>query len=192
MSFGKEICAVNITITASIPLSLSDENMPIAKPIISLVGHTSAEASLTESTYHLPLLVKPYLSADSYDPITITLIHPSGGRLKNSFTSAKKLSLIHCIGILIIIDHSMYCETLEFQFIGTKSTTPSTIAPPWKIKQESNSTSAKNTIENQVVVLHKTISQSPPESRTNEQKISTTSKQSQSIQSRRYREISAH
>jgi len=30
--------SINITITASILLSLSDENMPIAKPIISLVG----------------------------------------------------------------------------------------------------------------------------------------------------------
>ena len=170
--------SINITITTNIPLSLSEENIPISKPIISLVGHISAEASLTESTYHLPLLVKPYISADSYNPITITLVHPSDGRLKNSFTSAKKSSLIHCIGVLIIVDHTMYCETLEFQFISSKSTTstPSTVTPPWKIKQENDSTSAKKTIENQVAVLHKTISQSPPEPRLNEQKISTTAK----------------
>ena len=53
--------SINITITTSIPLSLSEENIPISKPIISLVGHINAEASLTESTYHLPLpvIVKP-------------------------------------------------------------------------------------------------------------------------------------
>src|SRR6185436_11756338 len=85
--------SINITITTSIPLSLSEENIPISKPIISLVGHISAEASLTESTYHLSLLVKPYISADFYNLIMITSIHPSDGWLKNLFTSAKKSSL---------------------------------------------------------------------------------------------------
>ena len=82
--------SINIIITANIHLSLSEDNIPISKPIVSLVGHINAEVTLTESAFHLPLIVKPYLSADSCDPIIITLIHPSEGWLKKSFTAAKK------------------------------------------------------------------------------------------------------
>ncbi|CAG8636771.1 5602_t:CDS:1, partial [Paraglomus brasilianum] len=70
----------------------------------------------------------------------------------------------------------MYCQTLEFQFLGTKSSSLSTVTPPWKIKEENNKTPIKkpNSFENQIALIHKTVSQSPP-AQISERKVTTTS-----------------
>ena len=68
----------------------------------------------------------------------------------------------------------MYCQTLEFQFLGTKSSSLSTATPPWQIKKENDSTPAKkpNSIESQIAAVHKAVSQSPP-SQISERKVTT-------------------
>jgi hypothetical protein len=157
--------SIDLVVSTSIQLQI--EETPISRPVVHLVGHVQAPASIVESGYHLSLQVKPYLSAEQSGSFTIILTHPIEGRFKKSFNSAKRFSLIHCTGVLIIIGSSIYCDILEFQFMGNKTEKQTTITVPWKKNSESSnkgeaSTKKFDSFEKRINEMHQKILQSPP------------------------------
>jgi len=158
--------SIDLVVTTNVHLDI--ENVPISKPVVHLAGYTQAVTGVIESGFHLPLQVKPYLSSDQCGPFIITLLHPAQGRFHKSFTSAKKSSLVHCTGILMIIGSAIYCDILEFQFIGNRSEKHTTITVPWKndntLEDSKGETSSKksDSFEKRISNFHQKISQSPP------------------------------
>ena len=100
------------------------------------------------------LEVTPYLSADMCGPIDVVLTHPPEGRLKNTFTAARKFSTIHCNGELYVVEGQVYCDVIEMQFVSAKSEsiTPSNI--PWKTN---NNKKIQSTTENRIAAVHQSI-----------------------------------
>ena len=46
-------------------------------------------------------------------PIDVVLTHPPEGRLKNTFTAARKVSMIHCNGELYVVEGQVYCDVID-------------------------------------------------------------------------------
>ena len=112
--------------------------------------------------YYITIEVKPYLSSELCGPKDIVLTHPIEGRLKNTFTAAKKLSIVQCTGEPFILDEKQYCDVIELQFINTKSELASTSTNiPWGISSNDNQRK-KNTTENRITAIHQSMKNQPP------------------------------
>ena len=61
----------------------------------------------------------------------IVITHPSNGRLAKSITAAQKNATVQFTGILTIHEKRLYCDALDFSFIGTKFGENNVINNPW-------------------------------------------------------------
>ncbi|CAG8586382.1 8669_t:CDS:1 [Paraglomus occultum] len=134
---------LELVISSCKTLPITKEAIPTCKPLICLLGKVKESCNTTTSGYHMILEVTPYLSADMCAPIDVVLTHPPEGRLKNTFTAARKYSTIHCNGELYVIEGQLYCDVIEIQFVSAKSepTTPSNI--PWKTNNSESKSKAE-------------------------------------------------
>ena len=63
--------------------------------------------------------------------VDVVLTHPLNGRLKKTFTAAKKQSLIQCNAELFVVENKLYGDVIELQFINVKSEPTNQI--PWEV-----------------------------------------------------------
>lgn len=134
--------SIELVISSSKRLPIENEKTPICKPIIYLLGKVKETCSTTDLGYHVIMEVKPYLSSEKCGPMHVVLTHPLDGRLRNTFTTAKKLSLIQCTGELFVVDAKLYCDVIDMQFVNTKSEITSTSSTlPWMANKDENLTS---------------------------------------------------
>ncbi|CAB4427251.1 unnamed protein product [Rhizophagus irregularis] len=147
------------------PLKAENEDIPIIKPTVHLLGKTLGYAELTESGYTLQIQVKPYLSKDQFTPFTVNLTHPPNGRFKNALTKARKNSTVHTTGVFFFAKDQLYCEILEFQFVSAKIESDNSIVVPWKSKSDShNEGSSKSVIEQRISLIQQNSTTQPPSS----------------------------
>lgn len=160
--------SLNIAIVAYTHLSIEKEDdIPIMKPTIHLLGKTLGYAELTESGYSLEIQVKPYLSRDQFTPFMVNLTHPPNGRFRNALTKAKKNSTVHATGIFFFAENQLYCEILEFQFVSAKIESDNGITVPWKTKTSSDNeetSSSKSPLEKRIALIQQNLSTQPPSS----------------------------
>lgn len=112
--------SINISITTNVHLLINQENIPIVKPTIHLLGKSLGTTELTESGYTLQIQINPCLSEYQFTPFTVNLIHPPNGRFKNALIKAEKNSTIQTTGVCFFANDQFYCEILEFHFISEK------------------------------------------------------------------------
>ena len=143
--------SLELVLSSCKSLLIKKEKMPICKPpIIYLLGKTKETCNTTDLGYHLTLEVKPYLSSELCGPMDVILTHPIEGRLKNTFTVAKKLSLIQCTGELFVVDRNIYCNVIEMQFVNNRSESVSTSNNvPWATSNNVDQ-KKKNSTENRI------------------------------------------
>jgi len=82
------------------------------------LGKIKETCNTTELGYHLMLEVKPYLSSEMCRPMNVVLTHLIDRQLRNTFTVARKLSIMQSTGELFIIDGKLYCNVIEMQFVN--------------------------------------------------------------------------
>jgi len=156
--------SLELVLSSCKSLLIEKEKMPVCKPIIYLLGKVKQTCNTTDLGYHLTLEVRPYLSSELCGPMDVVLTHPLDGRLKNTFTAAKKLSLIQCTGELLIVDGNIYCNVIEMQFVNTRSESISTSNNvPWATSNIDNQ-KKKNSTENRISAIHQSIQSQPPNS----------------------------
>lgn len=154
--------SINLTIIANVLIPLNKNDIPTMKPTVQLLGKAMNHSQLSEAGYTLEIQVKPYLSKEQFNPFLINLTHPLNGRFKNALTKVKKNSTIHSTGLLFFADKQIYCEILEFQFVGVQKETESSISAPWKTKTESSSSSSKSSIERRIDLVRQNLTTKAP------------------------------
>ena len=154
--------SLELVVSSCKNLQIEKDKMPICKPIVYLLGKVKESCNTTDLGYYITIEVKPYLSSELCGPKDIVLTHPIEGRLKNTFTAAKKLSIIQCTGELFILDGKQYCDVIELQFINTRSELASTPTNnPWGISSNDNQRK-KSTTENRITAIHQSMQNQPP------------------------------
>jgi len=154
--------SLEVVVSSCKHLEIEKDKIPICKPIVYLLGKVKESCNTTDLGYYITIEVKPYLSSELCGPKDIVLTHPIEGRLKNTFTAAKKLSIVQCTGELFILDEKQYCDVIELQFINTKSELASTSTNiPWGISSNDNQRK-KNTTENRITAIHQSMQKQPP------------------------------
>jgi hypothetical protein len=164
--------SLEVVVTSNQHLAIPSENMPIARPFVHLLGRTQAIPLKMQDTYQLPLQVKPYLSKQQHGTMDVILVHPPTGRFKIALEKTTKLALVHIMGTLMVHRKKLYCDILEYQFVGTKSDENSGSVVPWK-KQEptqtdkqENETHGESAFEKRIQAIHQDMEQSPPDQST--------------------------
>jgi len=82
--------SLELVVSSCKNLQIEKDKMPICKPIVYLLGKVKESCNTTDLGYYITIEVKPYLSSELCGPKDIVLTHPIEGRLKNTFTAAKK------------------------------------------------------------------------------------------------------
>ena len=72
----------------------------------------------------------------------IVITHPSNGRLAKSITAAQKNATVQFTGILTIHEKRLYCDALDFSFIGTKFGENNVINNPWSAAVKTEGTTS--------------------------------------------------
>jgi len=154
--------SLELVISSCKSLLIEKEKMPTCKPIFYLLGKIKETCNTTELGYHLTLEVKPYLSSEMCGPIDVVLTHPIDGRLRNTFTAARKLSVMQSTGELFIVDGKLYCNVIEMQFVNNRSKSVSTSANvPWATPNTDNQ-KKKSSTESRISAIHQLIQNQPP------------------------------
>ncbi len=111
--------SLDVIVTRYEHLEIVRDDIPISKPFVHLLGRTESTSVKSEAGYQLTIQVKPYLNKEQCGPISVTLVHPLNGHLRNAFEKTRKFALVHATGILIIYKDKLYCEISEYQFVST-------------------------------------------------------------------------
>lgn len=152
---------LELVVSSCKSLPIDKEKIPVCKPIVYLLGRVKDACNVTDSGYHMTMEIKPYLAAEMCGPVDVVLTHPLEGRLKNTFTAAKKSSTIQCTAELFVIENKLYCDVIEMQFINLKSESSSV---PWSVTNKDNKDKKKSPVANRIVAVHKAIQKQPPTS----------------------------
>ena len=152
---------LELVVSSCKSLPIDKEKIPVCKPIVYLLGRVKDACNVTDSGYHMTMEIKPYLAAEMCGPVDVVLTHPLEGRLKNTFTAAKKSSTIQCTAELFVIENKLHCDVIEMQFINLKSESSSV---PWSVTNKDNKDKKKSPVANRIVAVHKAIQKQPPTS----------------------------
>jgi hypothetical protein len=160
---------LEVSVTSNKHLDIPEEEIPYSKPFVHLLGRTQHKPTAVKNNYQLGLQVRPYLSSKQCGTMSITLVHPLDGRFKNALEKTNQFASVHVMGALIVLGDKVYCDILEYQFVGTKTDESSTIIVPWKknsaaeTSKDGSSSRSKTGIEKRIASVHENLLQSPPQ-----------------------------
>jgi len=112
-----------------LPIAISD--CPASPLIPRFIGKTISSPSVTTMGVCISVCVTEYLRKGKRPINEIVITHPSNGRLEKSITAAQKNATVQFTGILTIHEKRLYCDALDFSFIGTKFGDNNVINNPW-------------------------------------------------------------
>ena len=101
-----------------LPIVISD--CPSSPLISRFIGKTISSPSVTTMGVCISVCVTEYLRKGERPINEIVITHPSNGRLAKSITAAQKNATVQFTGVLTIHEKNLYCDALDFSFIGTR------------------------------------------------------------------------
>jgi len=123
-----------------LPIVISD--CP-ASPLISrFIGKTISSPSVTTMSVCISVCVTEYLRKGERPINEIVITHPSNGRLAKSITAAQKNATVQFTGVLTIHEKKIYCDALDFSFIGTRFGDNNVISNPWSATVKTEGTNS--------------------------------------------------
>ena len=125
------------------------EDCPASPFIARFIGKTINSPSATTMGVCITVGVTEYLRKGERPINEIVITHPTNGRLSKSITAAPKNATVQFTGILTIHEKIMYCDVLDFSFVGTRADNNHSPQSPWTASsttKETKSSAGKRAI----------------------------------------------
>jgi|GEM_PF-4264551 len=148
--------SLDMIIFSHVLLPIDSADCPEAPMVAKFIGKVANAPSITNNGLRLPVTVSEYMRKGERPIHEIIITHPTTGRLSKSITAAQKNATVQFTGILIIYEGVLYCDVLDFSFIGIRSDDLVHSYNPWSTKN------TKSSVAKRVEKLHEEQNATPP------------------------------
>ena len=141
--------SLDMIIMSHVHLTIEMEHCPASPLIARFIGKTINSPSATTMEVCITVGVTEYLRKGERPTNEIVITHPTNGRLSKSITAAPKNATVQFTGILTIHEKIMYCDVLDFSFVGTRADNNHSTQSPWTASsttKETKSSAGKRAI----------------------------------------------
>lgn len=149
----------DMVIFSHVLLPIDSADCPEAPMIAKFIGKVTSVPSVTNNGLRLSVTVSEYIRKGEKPIREVIVTHPTTGRLSKSITAAQKNATVQFTGILIIYEGVLYCDVLDFSFVGIRSDGLVHSYNPWSTK---DTTTTKSSVAKRVQELHKEQMSTPP------------------------------
>lgn len=151
--------SLDMVIFSHVLLPIDSADCPEAPIVAKFIGKVANAPSVTNTGLRLSVTVSEYMRKGERPVHEVIITHPTAGRLSKSITAAQKNATVQFTGILIIYEGVLYCDVLDFSFIGIRSDNLVHSHNPWSTK---STTTTKSSVAKRVEELHKEQNSTPP------------------------------
>jgi hypothetical protein len=151
--------SLDMVIFSHVLLPIDSADCPEAPMIAKFIGKVTSVPSVTNTGLRLSVTVSEYIRKGERPVREVIVTHPIAGRLSKSITAAQKNATVQFTGILIIYEGVLYCDVLDFSFVGIRSDNLVHSYNPWSTK---DTTTTKSSVAKRVQELHKEQKSTPP------------------------------
>jgi len=151
--------SLDMVIFSHVLLPIDSADCPEAPMIAKFIGKVTSVSSVTNNGLILSVTVSEYIRKGERPVREVIVTHPTTGRFSRSITAAQKNATVQFTGILIIYEGVLYCDILDFSFVGIRPDDLVHSYNPWSTK---DTTTTKSSVAKRIQELHKEQTSTPP------------------------------
>ncbi|CAG8490860.1 16858_t:CDS:1 [Acaulospora morrowiae] len=151
--------SLDLVIFSHVLLPIDSAECPEAPMIAKFIGKVTSVPSVTNNGLRLLVTVSEYIRKGEKPVHEIIVTHPTTGRLSKSITAAQKNATVQFTGILFIYESILYCDVLDFSFVGIRSDDLIHSYNPWSTKDK---ITTKSSVAKRIQKLHNEQMSTPP------------------------------